>query len=168
MARDLDLISSGPDERPLTYSMLIDPDGSIMRAYGVNSYPTLILIDRRGGKIQGGGNYRPDPALRLFDVHVAPRDAVWECGYAHEGVWLRPLDVEDVATNLGIGTAPTLGHMSTEHIVDMVSKGMFSTTAKLDDGNPDYLQEGVVARAPHGILDRMGRRIMFKIKTKDF
>lgn len=114
-----------------------------------------------GAKIQKGGNYRKDAAFRLFDVliHGCPQ---------HRDVWLKQEDVLDVANKLGIGNAPSLCCTSVEEIVNLVQCGYTSLVAMYDGGTPEHLAEGVVARSPHGLLDRMGCRIMWKLKTRDF
>jgi hypothetical protein len=111
-----------------------------------------------GAKIQkGGGNYRPDARFRLFDVLI----------HGETKIWLKHEDVMDVAKKLGVLPVPFLGVMPTDMIVERVRTGMMSTVA-LQESGKGHPEEGVVARAPHGMLDRMGRRIMWKLKTKDF
>jgi hypothetical protein len=115
-----------------------------------------------GGKIQKGGNYRPNASFRLFDVLVLPPDG-------RGGIWLFQEAVLEVALKLGINIAPTIEEVSsTADIVELVRKGMPSIVAVMEASNLDFRAEGIVARSPHGILDRMGRRIMWKLKTKDF
>ncbi len=114
------------------------------------------------GKIQKGGNYRKDASFRLFDV------LVHGCEH-HRAIWLQPGDVVDVAGKLGINTVPVLGaRIDTAQAVGVVKAGLVSPTAQCDGGNMEYMQEGIVARAPMGLLNRLGGRVMWKLKAKDF
>ena len=114
-----------------------------------------------GGKIQKGGNYRKDASFRLFDV------LVHGCGN-HRAIWLKPEDVLDVANKFGIATAPVVGFLETAEAVKLVRNGFYSKVTVLDGGVRDWMAEGVVARAPCGLLNRLGGRVMWKLKTKDF
>jgi len=69
---------------------------------------------------------------------------------------------------LDILPVPFLGFLSIQEIVYMVKHKYRSLVAEFEGGNPDYDAEGVVCKAPYGVLDRMGKRIMFKLKSKDF
>lgn len=108
-----------------------------------------------GGKIQGGGKYNPNPSFRLFDVLVADK---W---------WLNQTNVEDVATKLGIKTAPVLGMMDLEQIILNVKSGMNSIVAMEDSGQTTK-SEGIVARTIEPLFDKKGHRLIIKLKTKDF
>jgi hypothetical protein len=57
--------------------------------------------------------------------------------------------------------------MSTDMVVRRIKTGMMSTVALLESGK-GHTEEGVVARSPHGMLDRLGQRIMWKLKARDF
>lgn len=115
-----------------------------------------------GPKIQkGGGDYRPDPGFRLFDVRVGD----W---------WLRWRDVEDVARKLEINTVPTWHY--TDRPVDalpVTEDGLRSILAEslvaLEEANRSGIEpEGIVARAAHDLCDRRGKRLMWKLKFSDF
>ena len=138
----------------------------MLAAFDEDSTVTL-FGEGYGAKIQkGGGNYRPNGvAVRLFDVNIAPRAII---GQSTRGIWLRQEDVLDVASKLGVGVATNYGSMHVKEIINMARDGELSSVAIEDGGTPGHLQEGVVARAPFGVLDRLGRRIMWKLKTKDF
>jgi len=101
-----------------------------------------------GPKIQNGGAYRDTVAFALFDVVVAN----W---------WLRLRDIEDVACKFGIPTVPVVGDGELSSAVDKVKAGFASEwgTAKA---------EGLVVRPYVDLWDRRGRRIIGKIKTRDF
>jgi len=103
-----------------------------------------------GAKIQkGGGNYIPDGCgFILFDVL---------CGEW----WLERENVEDVALKLDIGTVPIIGKGFIHEAVEMTRKGFQSLV-----GN--CIAEGIVMRPKIELLDRGGRRIIAKIKHRDF
>jgi len=104
-----------------------------------------------GAKIQkGGGNYKPDGQdFVLFDVKVGE----W---------WLQWDDVLKVAEALGIDVVPTVGAGSILFGVDLVSDGDFTSAWG------DFMAEGLVMRPMVDLLDRRGKRILAKIKAKDF
>lgn len=79
-------------------------------------------------------------------------------------VWLKREAVEDICSKLGIETVPYLGEMTIDEAIELVKKGFPSQVSE----DPTLIAEGVVLRAPLGLLDRMGRRIITKIKTVDF
>jgi len=108
-----------------------------------------------GAGIQKGGNYRPDKSFRLFDVLVSDK------------FWLDWKNTEDVAQKLCIKTVPYLGDFSLDEIVTMVKKGIPSVTAKEESGK-DTMAEGIVGRTVEPLFDRRGKRIILKLKTKDF
>ena len=105
-----------------------------------------------GAKIQkGGGLYIPDGVdFILFDVWV-------------EGYWLKREDVHDVAEGLEIKRVPTVTFGTLGAAVGMVRDGRF-TQSLLADREP----EGLVMRPLHDLFDRNGKRIIAKIKLKDF
>lgn len=119
----------------------------------------ILFGEGYGGKIQKGGNYRPDPALRLFDVLVGP----W---------WLEPEAVTDVASKLNVLTVPDLGvidylpHTAGE-LTHILNSG-HSVVSAMEGGNASYTGEGIVARTVPLMLTRRGERVMWKLKFKDF
>jgi hypothetical protein len=102
-----------------------------------------------GPRIQkGGGLYRKDPSFVLFDVKVGH-------------YWLQRKDVYDIAYRLGLDVVPEVGTGTLYDGVDFAARGFKSRWG-------DFLAEGIVARPLIEFLDRNGRRIITKIKTKDF
>ena len=97
---------------------------------------------------KGGGNYRADQDFILFDVKV--RD--W---------WLKRDDVIDVAQKMDIEIVPILGKGTLPQMVEMAQVGFLSTW-----GN--FIAEGIVARPEVELKARNGKRIITKIKHKDF
>lgn len=105
-----------------------------------------------GVKIQSGGNYIKDGVdFILFDVKVDK----W---------WLERDAIEDIAGKLNIKVVPLMGYMTIPEAIDFVRKGFKSTIAE----NKDYNAEGLVLKAPYGLLRRNGERLITKIKTVDF
>jgi hypothetical protein len=102
-----------------------------------------------GAKIQAyGSKYRPDQDFVLFDVKVGE----W---------WLKRETVEDVAGKLGLEAVPVVGHGTLLDMVGMAKAGFASRWG-------DFIAEGIVARPTIDLRARDGRRIITKIKHKDF
>lgn len=105
-----------------------------------------------GTKIQKGGNYiSNDVNFILFDVKIGK----W---------WLDRRALEDIAHKLSIDIVPIMGYMTIPEAIEYVKKGFKSTIAE----NKDYDAEGLVLKAPCGLLRRDGERLITKIKTVDF
>lgn len=102
-----------------------------------------------GSRIQkGGGNYRADQDFVLFDVKIGS----W---------WLQRTDVEDISKNLGLDIVPVLGSGTLGKMVELVRCGFNSTWG-------DFLAEGIVARPATELNTRSGKRVITKVKHKDF
>jgi RNA ligase len=102
-----------------------------------------------GPKIQkGGGNYRADQDFVLFDVRVGD----W---------WLQRDDIEDVSRKLGLDVVPIVGNGTLYEMVVAVRSGFTSRWGLFN-------AEGVVARPATELCDRNGKRIITKLKHKDF
>lgn len=102
-----------------------------------------------GVKIQKGGKYIPDGVdFILFDVNIG-------------GAWLRAESVGDISNGLGIGCVPVIGSGPLVEAVEMARGGIDSLIG-------DCQAEGLVMRPVVELQTRMGKRIIAKIKTKDF
>lgn len=103
-----------------------------------------------GARIQkGGGNYKPDGVdFVLFDIRIGQ----W---------WLKRSAIEEIADNLGIKTVPIVGIGSLLDAVEFCRKGFNSKW-----GN--FQAEGLVMRPRVELFSRNRRRIIAKIKHKDF
>lgn len=120
----------------------------------VTASGTIVVLygEGYGARIQsGGGRYLSDGCdFVLFDVKVGD----W---------WLRRDAVEDVADKLGLDVVPIVGRGT---LVDAV--------ALTEEGFPSErwpgvtVAEGIVARPSVDLFDRAGRRIITKIKHRDF
>lgn len=98
---------------------------------------------------KGGGLYRADKAFILFDVLVGGR---W---------WLDRDAVNGIAEKLGIDTVPYLGRMTLDQIVELVRVPFPSKIGTAT-------AEGVVARPIQTLFDKHMKRVIIKLKTKDF
>lgn len=129
---------------------------------GGEDKPEVILYgEGYGGKIQKGGRYRETPSFRLFDIKVG----AW---------WLDFFNVHEIAAAFDVKPAPVLGTYHTSDIIEMVRAGVISVVANEEMGikarelAPDVIAEGVVARPLVTLFDKGGRRVMWKLKTRDF
>lgn len=117
--------------------------------------PVTLYGEGYGGKIQKGYAYQQEQRFILFDVWVA-----------HEplGIWLPQDIVCSIAEKLDIPAAPISFHGKLSDAVDVVARGFKSAVAQ----DPTLIAEGLVLRPAHELRDRMGRRIITKIKHRDF
>ncbi len=98
---------------------------------------------------KGGGLYRSDKAFILFDVLIGGQ---W---------WLDRGAVEDIARKLGIDAVPYLGRWQLSDIVQAVRLPFPSKIGQA-------MAEGIVARPIETLFDKRMKRIIIKLKTKDF
>lgn len=103
-----------------------------------------------GARIQkGGGNYISNGvSFILFDTLIGE----W---------WLRRGDIEDIATKLELDTVPIIGRGTIQDAIDLVKIGFKSTFG-------DFIAEGLVLKPEVDLYNRMGHRIVTKVKGKDF
>ncbi len=111
--------------------------------------PMILFGEGYGPKIQkGGGNYGPIQDFILFDVMI--------------GDWfLRRPDIEDIAKKFSIDVVPILGTGNIAYAIAKVRAGFKSKWG-------DFIAEGLVIRPIVELKDRAGRRIITKIKHRDF
>ena len=147
----------GRTERAQIPTFLFNELGQLfpISAFGA-AYPDASMTlygEGYGAKIQkGGGNYIPDGvSFILFDVRI-------------NDVWLERHNVEDIAGKLGIDAVPILGKGTLMDAVEMVADGFPSELSN----NIMYMAEGLVMRPAVELLDRLGHRIITKVKYKDF
>lgn len=101
-----------------------------------------------GPGIQSGGKYGFHPSFVLFDVRIGN----W---------WLNRSDVDDIAKKLGIKSVPVVGRGPLSEAIDMCAAGFESQWGP-------FICEGIVARPVVELQNRAGRRIITKVKHKDF
>lgn len=101
-----------------------------------------------GAKIQNGGNYRSDNSFALFDVIV-------------DEIYLNRDGVKSIAEIFNLETAPVVFNGNLQKGIDWVKTKPNSLigTAK---------SEGLVARPKIELKDKLGNRIIVKIKVCDF
>ena len=111
--------------------------------------PMTLYGEGYGAKIQkGGGNYIPDGvSFILFDVMI--------------GNYLKREDVEDIAKHLEIGVVPMVGTGTLAEAVDIARAGFMSRVGT-------QWAEGLVMRPAVELISRTGKRIISKVKYKDF
>lgn len=147
-----DSSAGDPDPNPISINEYREHPG-----YGsihIEEVPVYIYGEFFGKKIQDGGNYDKDKnRFSIFDICV-------------QG-WYIPIDMlNEYAAKLGLDVAPYIGQMTIPEAEKMVMKG-FKTLVP-DVTNPDYMEEGIVARPVVPIKDPRGKRIIVKIKTCDY
>jgi hypothetical protein len=126
----------------------ICPKEALTNVFGTEPNATL-YGEGYGPKIQkGGGNYRDDAGFILFDVKI-------------DNWWLRRSDVNDIAQRLGIDFVPVVGQGTLLEAIAKIKAGVKSTFG-------DFLSEGYVLRPMVELSDRSGKRIITKLKHRDF
>ena len=108
----------------------------------------ILFGEGYGAKIQNGGDYRSDVSFILFDVLIGDN-------------WQSREWVEATAKMFGIDVVPIVLEGTIDDGIDYVMQHNNSTI-----GNA--VMEGVVGRPKVEIKDRLGNRIIVKIKWKDF
>lgn len=109
----------------------------------------VILFGEGYGKgIQSGGSYRSDVSFILFDVMIGK-------------IFLERENVEDIAKTFGVDVVPIICEGTIADGIAFVQKKPQSTIgiAKM---------EGLVGRPKIELRDRLGKRVIVKIKVKDF
>ena len=101
-----------------------------------------------GAGIQKGGCYKQNKDFVLFDIKIGD----W---------WLQRKDIEEIALKFGIDIVPIVGEGTLLDAVQETHVGMTSTW-----GN--FIMEGLVLRPKTELKTRNGKRIITKIKHKDF
>lgn len=111
--------------------------------------PMTLYGEGYGARIQkGGGNYIPDGvSFILFDVMI--------------GNYLDRENVEDIANYLNIDIVPIVGRGTLANAVAMAYAGFQSRIGS-------QMAEGLVMRPAVELISRTGKRIISKVKYKDF
>ena len=113
--------------------------------------PVVLFGEGYGAKIQkGGGNYHSDVSFILFDVYLP-----------EQNLWLKRDALEDIAKTFGIDVVPVVLTGTLQEAVDFVKQKPKSTIGVAD-------MEGLVCKPAVDMLDRMGRRVIVKVKVRDF
>ena len=112
--------------------------------------PVILFGEGYGVKINNGGNYRSDVSFILFDVYLPDQN-----------LWLKRDAIEDIAKAFNVDVVPIVMCGTIEEAVEFVKTKPKSTIGTAN-------MEGLVCKPEVDLLDRMGRRVMVKIKVKDF
>ena len=112
--------------------------------------PAILFGEGYGPKIQKGENYRSDISFILFDVYLP-----------NSNLWLKRDAIEDIAKTFGIDAVPIVLTGTLKDGVDFVKAFPKSTIGAAN-------MEGIVGKPKVDMLDRMGRRVIVKIKCCDF
>ena len=112
------------------------------------SSEVILFGEGFGEKIQkGGGLYGPVDFI-MFDV-------------ACNGTWLLRSSVEEIAQKFGVRCVPIVGEGNLEQAVEYIRQHPKSMLR-------DAEMEGIVCKPERALFDRVGRRVMVKIKCRDF
>ena len=126
-----------------------------MYSVELEEQPVYIYGEFCGKKIQAaGGNYdKEGNRFYVFDI-------------CQQG-WYVPIDMlRKYCNKLGLEIVPYLGQMTIPEAEAMVKEG-FKTKVP-NASNPDFIEEGIVARPVIPIKDPRGKRIIVKIKHSDY
>lgn len=113
--------------------------------------PLVLYGEGYGPKIQSGGRYADGARFVLFDALAGE-------------TWLERDTVHEIGGVLGVPVVPIIGRGTPAEAVAMVRDGFTSLIA--DD--PTLVAEGIVMRPAVELLDRRGKRVIAKVKHKDF
>lgn len=125
------------------------------RRFGVEleESPIYIYGELYGPGVQKGGHYGDTLRFAVFDI-------------CQQG-WFIPIGMlTEMCNELGLDMAPYIGQMTINDAEDMVRKGFKTMVWEVKD--PDYIEEGIVARPIVPIKDPRGKRIIVKIKYCDY
>ena len=106
-----------------------------------------------GEGIQSGGWYiKGGNEFIVFDVKV-------------NDIYLKTDARDEIASKLGAPIVPLMGYFTLDEAIDFVRKGFRSKVAQ----NPEAkMAEGLVLRTDLGLRNRMGKRLIVKVKYEDF
>lgn len=120
--------------------------------FGTDAVDVTLYGEGYGAKIQkGGGKYLPDSCdFVLFDIRIGN----W---------WLTRTDVEDIGAKMGLGVVPIIGTGTLRAAIELATRGFPSERWPGVD-----VAEGLVCRPAVELFDRGGRRVITKMKYRDF
>lgn len=120
-----------------------------------NEQPFMVRIygEGYGNKIQKYGKryISNDTDFIVFDINI-------------NGYWLEWNAVVDLCNKLNLKHVTLIGEMTIKEAEDMVIKGFTSLSSE----DKDLQAEGLVLRPKIQLFNRMGERIMVKIKRRDY
>jgi len=128
-------------------------DYGTMWAVDLEEVPVYIYGELYGPGVQKGGHYGDTLRFAVFDI-------------CQQG-WFLPIGLlTEMCNNLGLDMVPYIGQMTIREAENMVQKGFKTMVWEAKD--PDYIEEGIVARPVVPIKDPRGKRIIVKIKYCDY
>ena len=111
----------------------------------------ILFGEGYGATIQkGGGNYSRDVSFILFDAYIPDQN-----------LWLKRESVEDIAKSFGIDIVPIVLKGTLQDAIDYVKTKPVSTIGTAN-------MEGLVCKPDAEMLDRRGKRVIVKVKVRDF
>ena len=116
-----------------------------------NRPDAIIFGEMISHKINSGGKYFKEGKgynFVVFDINVG-------------GTWLTRTAVEEICKKLELPIVPVRGNGTISEAIEIVKQGMKSVYG-------DFIAEGLVLRPKFELKTRMGRRIITKVKYKDF
>ena len=120
-----------------------------------DAIPDIYTIYGEGygaGIQKAGGNYISNGVgFIVFDVKV-------------NDIYLLTSARDEIATKLGAPIVPFMGYFTIDEAIDFVRKGFKSNIAE----NQEFIAEGLVLRTDLGLRNRMGKRLIVKVKYEDF
>lgn len=120
-----------------------------------DAIPEIYTIYGEGygaGIQKAGGNYISNGVgFIVFDVKV-------------NDIYLLTGARDEIATKLGAPIVPFMGYFTIDEAIDFVRKGFKSNIAE----NKEFIAEGLVLRTDLGLRNRMGKRLIVKVKYEDF
>src|ERR1039458_702162 len=112
---------------------------------------TAILFgEGYGAGVQKGGAYRATPGFILYDVLI---DNQW---------WMPRSAIQQIGEDLGLDVVPYVGRMTIHEAIDLVRSPYFKSYW------PEAKPEGLVGVPAAPLFDRRHRRIVTKVKVRDF
>ena len=119
-----------------------------------NDIPRMYTIygEGYGEGIQSGGWYiKGGNEFIVFDVKV-------------DNLYLKTSARDEIAMKLDAPIVPFIGNFTLDEAIEYVRKGFKSRIAE----DKDFIAEGLVLRTDLGLRNRMGERLIVKIKYEDF
>ena len=149
-------------------------------------YKVVIYGEGYGGKIQSGGRYSKTEKFVVFDIAI-------QSSIDGSGVYLLRENVEDICKKLNLDISHCYGQMTiseAEDIIKTIAKWVYQKNGNIRRTDiPDMLWEdevfpncmfsnhaedknlvieGFVLKSPLGLMTRLGKPIVVKVKVKDY
>ena len=137
--------------RVATESGTFDREGDFL--VKTEEFPIYIYGELYGPGVKKGGHYGDNLRFAVFDI-------------CQQGWWLPVGMLTEMCNNLGLDMVPYIGQLTIEEAENMVCNGFKTLVENVKD--PNYIEEGIVARPVVPIKDPRGKRISVKIKYCDY